>query len=109
MHRHKLRLRLEVEVPISFRDTKTGKTDPKWSLTLVDFLLTPYRVEWTIRTGSGELIEGRLNIPRPLPAWEDSSILLSYPVSASCKPKGTFRPEFIVTLPSAIVPEHLAR
>lgn len=105
MHRHHLRLRLEVDVPLLFKDTRSETRDPKWSLTLQDFLLTPYKAEWVIKLGSGELLEGRLNIARPLPYWTESHILLSYPVQASYLPKGTFRPEFLVKVPSFIVAE----
>lgn len=107
MHRHRIRLRLEVEAPVLFKDTKSDKSDPKWSIELVDFTLMPYKAEWVIKLGTGELVEGRLNIERPIPFWGDSSILLSYPVTASCKPKGTFRPEFLIKLPSHILPTHL--
>ena len=103
MHRHRIRLRLEVDKPVLFKDTKTDSVDPKWSLTLVDFLLTPYKAEWTVRLSNGELIEGRLNSERALPYWSDSSLLLAYPVQASFVRHGTFRPEFIMKLPSHIV------
>jgi hypothetical protein len=108
MHRQKLRLRLEVGRPVFFKDTKHDKHDTKWSIELVDFLLTQTRAEWVVKLGNGELLEGRLNIARPLPFWDDSSLLLSYPVTASCKPKGTFRPEFLIRLPSHILPDHLS-
>ncbi len=102
MHRHHLRLRLEAEVPLLFKST-TEASDPKWSLTLVEFLLTTHRAEWVIKLGNGELLEGRLNTPRPLPFWTESNIFLSYPVQASFVPKGTFRPEFLVKVPSHII------
>ena len=107
MARKKIRVKLGLHRPLAFKNSLLLKNDPRWTLELKDFSITPDRCEWTIKLGDGSLIEGRLGDRKPLPAlyWPGSEICLHIPVvlhqrrsAASCEV------EFIVWVPSEVVP-----
>lgn len=104
MSRKKIKFHLEPGVIVPLLNSLSIRNDPKHTLELEDFRIEPYRAEWRIKLGTGELIEGRVGDQRPLPFWEGSWICLHIPLIVHRKDRrGSLCPEFIISVPEHIV------
>lgn len=103
MSKKKIRLHLEIGLSIQFKNVISMKADPKNTVELVDFKIQDNRVEWTLRLGNGELVEGRIGDTRPFPMFEGSWVCLSIPITLHVKRNGALSPDFVFFLPDTIV------
>ena len=95
----KKRITLHPGVPLHFVSRSPAYSGG--SLRLESFSVNAGRVEWTIVTEKGKVIEGRARGEQPLPQWPDSWITLAIPMKIHIRERGN-APDFIVNIPGSI-------